>query len=169
MRREVLLSLAAPEDAPRIAALSRDRIEHGLGWRWTAPRVLRSIRDPSSNVVVALAAGAPDPLPGFGIMKYHDDEAHLLLLAVGTGCSRAGIGAAMLQWLERCARVAGLGQVVVESRFNNGVARAFYARQGYQEIQVLPGYYQGREAGVRLAKDLWLTSATPGRTAPGRH
>ncbi len=59
-------------DAAAIATLSRDRIEQGLGWSWTAPRVLRSIADPASNVVVAGPAGQ---LTGFGIMKYRDDEA----------------------------------------------------------------------------------------------
>ena len=31
------------------ARLSRDEIERGLGWSWTAPRVLRSILDPNST------------------------------------------------------------------------------------------------------------------------
>ena len=161
MRRDLEIRLARPADAAPIAALSRDRIEHGLGWSWTAPRVLRSIGDRSSNVAVARA---PDggPLGGFGIMKYHDDEAHLLLLAVSTGSARQGIGAGLVAWLEATAQVAGIGAVYLESRLANGAARAFYARQGYREIQVLPGYYQGREAAVRLAKDLWLAPVAPG-------
>jgi len=52
--------------------------------------------------------------------------------------------------------------VYLEARLTNGTARAFYARLGYREIQTLPGYYQGREACVRLAKDLWLTPVEPG-------
>ena len=147
------LRLASPADASGIAALSRDRIEHGLGWRWTAPRVLRSIVDAGTNVVVAHEAARR---LGFGIMKYHDDEAHLLLLAVHVDAGRRGIGSALLRWLEQSARVAGVGQVYLEARLANGAARAFYAKHGYREIQTLPGYYQGREACVRLAKDLWL-------------
>ena len=152
--------LATQHDAPAIAALSRDRIEHGLGWSWTAPRVRRSVRDRATNVVVAVDEAGQ--VLGFGIMKYHDDEAHLLLLAVRVDASRRGIGTALVGWLERSALVAGVGQVYLEARLTNGTARAFYARLGYREIQTRPGYYQGREACVRLAKDLWLTPVEPG-------
>ena len=158
MRAAPLLRLATRADAPGIAALSRDRIEQGLGWSWTAPRVLRSIADRSTNALVS-ADGAR--VLGFGIMKYHDDEAHLLLLAVRADAGRRGIGSALVTWLEQSARVAGVGQVVLEARLANAAARAFYAKLGYREIQTLPGYYQGREACVRLAKDLWLAPVAP--------
>ena len=153
------LRLATRDDAPAIARLSRDRIERGLGWSWTAPRVLRSIVDPAINVVVATDGGGA--LIGFGIMKYHDDEAHLLLLAVDAAAGRRGVGRALVRWLEDAARVAGIGQVYLEARVTNAAARSFYAGLGYREIQRVAGYYQGREACVRLAKDLWLEPATP--------
>lgn len=159
MGRDFSLRLAARADAAAIAALSRDRIEQGLGWSWAAPRVRRSILDRGTNVVVA---GDADRMLGFGIMKYHDDEAHLLLLAVRAEVGRRGIGSALVTWLEQSALIAGVGQVYLEARFANGEARAFYARLGYREIQTLPGYYLGREACVRLAKDLWLTPVAPG-------
>jgi ribosomal-protein-alanine N-acetyltransferase len=153
---ELILRLATRDDAPAIASLTRDRIEQGLGWSWTAPRVMRSTRDHETNVLVARQGAAS---LGFGIMKYHDDEAHLLLLAVRTECSRRGVGRAMMGWLEQVAMVAGVGQVVLEARASNGGARAFYARLGYREVQQVSGYYQGREACVRLAKDLRLQPA----------
>jgi [ribosomal protein S18]-alanine N-acetyltransferase len=156
MISNLTLRLATRDDAPGIARLSRDRIEHGLGWSWTAPRVLRSILDAQTNVVVA--QDGADRI-GFGIMKYHDDEAHLLLLAVPAQACRRGVGSAMVGWLERSALVAGVGQVYLEARVTNAPARAFYARLGYREVQTLPGYYAGREACVRLAKDLWLVPA----------
>ena len=153
MISNLTIRLATSNDAPGIARLSRDRIEAGLSWSWMSPRVLRSIADPHSNVVVALDGAR---MLGFGIMKYHDDEAHLLLLAVRAGFARSGVGSALVAWLERSARVAGIGQVLLEARASNGGARRFYQRLGYVEIQALPGYYQGRETAVRLAKDLWL-------------
>lgn len=159
MIEHVTLRLARPADAQSIARLSRDRIEAGLGWRWTETRVLHSLADPATNVIVAQSAGtvsrAAEPL-GFGIMKYRDDEAHLLLLAVRADACRRGAGTALVGWLETSARAAGLGQIYLEARVTNAAARAFYAALGYLEIQTLPGYYSGREACVRLAKDLWL-------------
>lgn len=156
------IGLATPADAPRIAALSRDRIEAGLGWSWTAPRVVRSLADPDANVVVARSEGADVPMLGFGIMRYLDDEAHLLLLAVRSESAGCGVGSALLGWLERCAATAGLAQVMLEARQTNAGARAFYARRGYREIQTVPGYYSGREACVRLAKDLGMARVAPG-------
>ena len=154
------LQLASGADAVGIAKLSRDRIEHGLGWSWTAARVLRSIDEPATNAVVATESGAP--LCGFGLMKYFDDEAHLLLLAVRADASRCGIGSALLAWLERSAQVAGIAQIRLEARLDNAAALAFYARAGYRQTQTLPGYYQGVESAVRMTKDLW-----PARVAPG--
>jgi [ribosomal protein S18]-alanine N-acetyltransferase len=153
------LRLADGDDVPGIARMSRDHIEQGLGWSWTSARVLRSLRDAQTNVVVAQGDAR---LLGFGIMKYHDDEAHLLLLAVRPDAVRRGIGSSLVAWLERSASVAGVRQVVLEARLTNQAARAFYARLGYHEVQTLPGYYQGREACIRFARDLWLGMAEPG-------
>lgn len=148
--------LAVPADALTIARMSRDQIERGLGWSWTPLRVQRSIADARTNVAVAEALGA---VVGFGIMKYDDDEAHLLLLAVRPECLRRGIGAALVGWLEATARTAGIGQSYLEARASNTGALAFYRRLGYEEIQSVPGYYRGIEASRRMAKDLWLEQA----------
>ncbi|HUL63182.1 MAG TPA: ribosomal protein S18-alanine N-acetyltransferase [Burkholderiaceae bacterium] len=151
------IRLAHSADAPRIAAMSRDLIEVGLGWSWTEGRVLRSVVDPNTNVAVAYDE---DELVGFGIMKYRDDEAHLHLLAVRESHRRRGVGSALMAWLERTALVAGIGVVYLEARSSNEVARAFYRALGYQEIKVVRGYYRGVESAVRLAKDLWDFKAT---------
>ena len=156
MLGNLTLQLATRDDAPAIALLSRDRIEAGLGWSWTPTRVLRSIRDRQTNVLVARDAAG---VLGFGIMKYHDEEAHLLLLAVRADRAREGIGSAMVGWLEKAALVAGVGQVYLEARAANGAAQAFYQGLGYREIQRLPGYYQGVETCVRMARDLWIAKA----------
>jgi ribosomal-protein-alanine N-acetyltransferase len=152
------IRLALRADAASIAGMSRDLIEHGLGWSWHGRRVLRSIDDARTNVAVATEGEGP-PI-GFGIMKYHDDEAHLLLLAVQPAHGRRGIGSALVGWLESSARVAGIGQVYLEARAGNAAARAFYRRLGYGEIQRVPGYYQGVEPSIRMAKDLWTAQPT---------
>ena len=154
------LRLAGRTDAAAIAALSRDRIEHGLGWRWTAARVQRAIADAQTNVVVATASGGPPS--GFGIMKYDDEEAHLLLLAVALNASRQGLGRALVGWLEASARVAGIARIGLEARQSNRAARAFYGGLGYRETAVLPGYYGGVEACVRFSKALRSAPVEPG-------
>jgi len=132
--------------------MSRDFIERGLGWSWTEQRVLRSIRDPSTNVAVACDV---DRHVGFGIMKYREEEAHLLLLAVRTSHRRQGVGTVLISWFERTALVAGISVIHLETRAVSKEARAFYHRLGYQEIKTVPGYYRNIESAVHLAKDLW--------------
>ena len=142
--------LALPQDAVRIATMSRDYVEHGLGWGWTPARVLRSIRDRARNVVVA-ECGAD--LAGFGIMKYLDDDAHLLLFAVRPEYRRRGVGSGLVTWLERTATTAGIELIFLETRATNTAAREFYAARGYRELATLPRYY-GSEDAVRIGKDL---------------
>jgi [ribosomal protein S18]-alanine N-acetyltransferase len=149
----IQIRLALGPDAPRIAAMSRDLIEQGLGWSWTPQRVARSIRDPNSNVAVA---GEATQLVGFGIMKYRDEEAHLHLFAIQEAYRRQGIGTALMAWFERTALVAGIGVIRLEARLSNQDARAFYRHLGYEEVTTVRGYYLGVETAVRMAKDLWV-------------
>jgi ribosomal-protein-alanine acetyltransferase len=143
------ITLAVIADVLPIAQLSRDTIEQGLTWSWTPRRVLRSVKDDATNVVVARRAGQ---LGGFAIMKYGDDEAHLLLLAVRPSQRRQGLGSALLVWLETTVRVAGIAAVTLEARADNRPARAFYAAHGYGIIGRRDGYYEGVEDAVRLRK-----------------
>lgn len=148
---ELSLRLARPADASSIANLSRDLIEYGLRWRWTPERVAASIRAPNVNVLVAWM---DKDIAGFAIMRYGDDDAHLDLLAVAPPYRRAGIGRRLLEWLEKCAVVAGIFNVALEVRAENQEAQLFYNRMGYRTLVQLPGYYQGVEAGLRMGRDL---------------
>ena len=145
--------MARPADATRIAEMSRELIEYGLGWKWTAPRILRCMRDSATNVAVAREEHR---VVGFAIMKYEDEEAHLLLFAVNAAHRRKGVGSALLSWLETTALTAGIGLVYLEARTRNVEARAFYRRRGYIEVRRVPNMYRGIEDGMRIAKDLWL-------------
>jgi ribosomal-protein-alanine N-acetyltransferase len=146
------IRLADEADAQTIACMSRDCIEYGLGWSWRTGRVRRCIADAATNVVVCRDARG---LAGFAIMKYGDDEAHLLLLAVDEHRRRRGVGSALMAWLEATVRTAGLGVIRLEARCTNEAAAAFYRRHGYRDIGRVPGWYRGIEDCVRFAKDLW--------------
>lgn len=150
-----LIELATGADARVIADLSRDVIEQGLGWSWTAPRVLNALRDDATNVIVARRG---ETVAGFAIMKYGDDKAHVVLFAVDTAHRRGGIGAALMAWLEATARTAGIHTIQLEARSNNREARAFYERVGFNEIGVRVSYYRGVEDAVRFEKSLLAES-----------
>ena len=148
---DLSLRLARKSDATTIADLSRDLIEYGLRWRWTPMRVSASIEALNVNVLVACIH---DRITGFAIMRYGDDDAHLDLLAVASSYRRLGLGRQLLEWLEKCAVVAGIFTVDLEVRASAKGAQLFYESMGYRALAHLPGYYQGIEAGIRMARDL---------------
>lgn len=145
------IRLARRADARSMALMSRDFIETGLGWRWTPQRLEASLRDRATNGLVAVDGAR---VLGFALMKYLDEEAHLLLLAVRPEARRAGIGRALLDWLTSSAQVAGIGSLELEVRVGSLEARAFYRRLGFDELGHVPGYYGGRETAVRMRRRL---------------
>ena len=150
-----LIEIATSADARVIADLSRDVIEQGLGWSWTAPRVLKALREDATNVIVARRS---NQVAGFAIMKYGDDTAHIVLFAVDAACRRCGIGSALMSWLETTARTAGINAIQLEARSTNVEARAFYRQLGFNEIGVRVSYYRGVEDAVRFEKNLLTES-----------
>lgn len=146
--RNVTLRLAHLGDARTIAELSRDLIEHGLGWSWTRERVARNLANPDTSAVVACES---ERLIGFAIMYFGDEAAHLNLLAVRSDHRRAGVGRRMFEWLHASALVAGIAMVRLELRAANRGGRAFYASLGFEETGYVPFYYSGRETALRMA------------------
>ncbi|HKB84495.1 MAG TPA: GNAT family N-acetyltransferase [Burkholderiales bacterium] len=144
----VTFELAAEADALGIARMSRDLIETGLGWSWTAARVLRSIRDPEVLVLVAREARR---IIGFAIMDFGDEAAHLSLLAVDPSHRRCGIGRRLFDWLRKSALTAGIAVVKLELRAGNVEAQHFYACLGFEEVGWTVGYYRQRETALRMA------------------
>lgn len=152
----LVLRPAHVSEAGAIASMSRLLVEHGLNWRWTPSRVRRSIRDKETMVLVASIDGR---LSGFAIMKFRDNDAHLFLLAVESRMQRTGIGAALLTWLEKSCRTAGMRHIRVEVRAGNRNARRFYERAGFRLIGQVAGYYDRHEPAVVMVKSLSDRSA----------
>jgi ribosomal-protein-alanine N-acetyltransferase len=150
------IRLATRADAARIGEMSRDYIERGLIWNWDARRVAHSISQRDTNVAVATIG---NDLAGFGIMRYHDDDAHLMLFAVRPSHRRTGVGTALQSWLEGAATTAGVELIWLEARATNTEALAFYRARGYRLLDTMRRYYSGIEDAVRIGKD--LTAAAP--------
>lgn len=149
------LVLATREDAPTLAAMSRDYIERGLGWRWRVPAIENLIASPDTVVLCARLPNTPGKvIVGFGIMQYALEEAHLILLAVRPRMRRRGLARELLAWLEKTANTAGVRKIELEVRERNSGARNFYRKQGYKPGPSIPRYYDGIETAVRMAKKL---------------
>ena len=157
---DVEIALARPNDAPRLASMSRRLVEAGLEACWTAGRIERHFRHADSVVLVARAAGG---VAGGAVMQYGDDAAHLNLLAVEPAWRRRGLGRRLLTWLEDTARGAGTFTIRLELRASNEAGRAFYAALGYRETGTVRGYYQGVEDAMRMARDLAVSAAPAAR------
>lgn len=147
----LVLRPAHVSEASAIASMSRLLVEHGLNWRWTPSRVRQSIRDKETMVLVASIDGR---LAGFAIMKFRDEESHLFLLAVTPTRQRTGIGRALLAWLEKSCRTAGMRHIRVEVRAGNLQAKKFYERFGFRFVGQVAGYYDKRESAIVMAKTL---------------
>ncbi len=61
-----------------------------------------------------------------------------------------------MHWLTATAVEAGVFRVNLEVRTRNEAARLFYQALGFDALNVVPGYYQGREAALRMTRRLGL-------------
>jgi ribosomal-protein-alanine N-acetyltransferase len=145
------LGLARAADALDIAEMSRDLIEQGLTWSWTPARVQHFISGPESSVVVARRE---QRVAAFAIMHFGDEVAHLNLLAVAPEHRRQGLGRRLMDWLTATAIEAGVFRINLELRTRNDSARIFYEGLGFDQLGVVQGYYQGREAALRMSRHL---------------
>ena len=142
-------------DAPIIARMARDYVEHGLRWTWRPRRIQRALLDRKTTVLVAETPRGPGmEIAGFAIMRFDIEEAHLSLLAVRPSYRRRRIARNLLERLENSARMAGMGEVRLEVRTGNDAALELYRQLGYREVRRLPGYYGGCESALRMARDL---------------
>lgn len=151
----ISLRLAEVRDAHELSLMSRDHIESGLGWKYDASRLLRTMRNPEAVTLVACAGGL---LVGFAIMEFGEERAHLVLLAVRPTHRRTGIGRRLMNWLIDSARTAGIQSVHLELRASNEAARGFYRAMEFAETLLVPGYYRGKEPALRMLRML----RTPG-------
>ena len=167
----VTIRIAEPGDARAIAEMSRDHIESGLGWRYDPAHILRAMRRRETVVLAAsgrptYVAGSRPALAGFAIMDFGDERAHLVLLAVQPVLRRRGIGRRLVDWLMESAIAAGMASVHLELRADNEAARRFYRALGFSETVLMPRYYNGREAAMRMIRVLRAPGPLPLGWAP---
>ena len=145
----IQLGPARIADTTRIARMSRDLIEYGLDWRYTPRAIANSLRSEMSELVVARAGGR---LAGFALMEFDFPRrsAHLVLMAVAPRWRRKGLASGLFRYLEKLARYGGIEDARLELRAANRGAEACYRALGFREIEVLRGYYQGREDAIRM-------------------
>ncbi len=146
--------------------MSRDYIESGLGWRYDTVSIQRAMRRRETSVLIACGrssyvARERPAVAGFAIMDFGDERAHLVLLAVQPMHRRRGIGRRLVEWLVESALTAGMASIHLELRADNEAARRFYRAVGFSETVLMPRYYNGREAAMRMIRVLRAPGPLP--------
>ena len=147
----ITLRPAIARESHAIALMSREYVEHGLGWKYDPARIQRAL---ARSDVSLLAACDRDALVGFAMMEFGEERAHLVLMAVRPTHRRRGIGRRMLEWLIESAHTAGIESVHLEMRAANDAARRFYRALGFGETILVPRYYGGAESALRMVRVL---------------
>lgn len=96
-------------------------------------------------------------LAAFAVTMAVLDEVHLLDIGVVPERQRGGLGRALLEFLCRAARQAGMTRMLLEVRLSNVPAIGFYRHAEFVEIGRRRGYYpaiEGREDAIVMAKTL---------------
>jgi GNAT superfamily N-acetyltransferase len=110
-------------------------------------------RDDRGSRHVAIVTRDGARVAGFAIMTFGQERGHLVLLAVRPSHQRGGIAHRMLAWLTETAVVAGRGFAPRgAARHQPRGARRSTGAEGFAETVRVPGYYRGREAGVRMMR-----------------
>jgi len=151
MERGLTLGPARVDELHRMATMSRDLVEYGHVWRYTASRLWHERRRTVRELVVARDHAE---IAGFGLMQYKTEIAHLILLVVDQPYRRQGVASAIMDWLELMARNSGVFDIELEVRAPNAGAQAFYRKRGYRPLMTMPGYYSNREDGIFMRADL---------------
>lgn len=148
------------------------RVEQATSPRpWTRATFVRELEDPASRRYVVACPPSrrrlvPAVVVGFAGVHRRPDAAHITTIAVAPEHQRHGVGGQLLGWLLQTAVGLGCGAATLEVRASNRIARRLYARAGFVEAGVRPGYYrQPTEDAVIM----WRALPRPGEPRPGVH
>ena len=119
---------------PLVAAIERECF--AAPWSEAA---LAGLIENGGFAMVAVEDGA---VVAYGGMLTVLDEGQITNIAVAPDCRRRGYGLAVMEALEREARVRGLVQISLEVRASNEAAIGLYRRLSYREAGRRKGFYR---------------------------
>jgi ribosomal protein S18 acetylase RimI-like enzyme len=137
----VIIRDADREDVARLAPLVAEQ-ELLVRYAMTAERLeqqLMTALTRGDTVIVSEQEGEPVGFAWFLPSGTFASGGYLRLIALAPGHEGEGHGAALLDEMERRLAQTARHAFLLVSNWNEG-ARRFYARRGYQEVGVLPGF-----------------------------
>jgi ribosomal-protein-alanine acetyltransferase len=137
-----------------LETLCKIEIECFSGEAFSNEQIAALLRSPNS---ISLLAKMHDEVVGFIILLLHKNEdgevGHVYTLDVAEKARKRGIGRRLLEEAEQILRKNRAKACYLEVGVDNTAARRLYKKMGYVEIELLKGFYQGKD-GVRLKRDL---------------
>jgi len=111
---------------------------------------------------VWIAAEMDGYLVGYAGALWHDDEAHVMNLAVDPAARGHGVGTVLLSELLARLLDRGVRRATLEVREHNAAARALYESAGFRAVGARPGYYAetGEDAVIMWTDDLVAPGAS---------
>ena len=129
---------------------------------WTRQSYASELDDHELRAYFAIESeageGSDTDVLGWGGVMVVGQSAEILTIGVVPQARRQGLATDLLHTLLTEARRRGAVECFLEVREDNDAARAFYAREGFEQLRVRRGYYaNGRVHGIEMR--LALTTA----------
>ncbi len=144
----MILRPANPQDVAPVAAL--EELLFGVD-AWSVASVLVELTGPGRQAVVAVSDGE---LVGYAVTMRSDDVADLQRIAVLPSRQRQGVAHALLEQALDRARSDGVDRMLLEVSALNHAALAFYAREGFVEIDRRRRYYRDGSDALVMRRPL---------------
>jgi len=122
--------------------------------RMSRRSVRHFLKAPTARVLVAESASGAVLGNVIGLRRRGSRAMRIYSVVVAPDARGLGIGQKLVAALETLAVEEACDRVTLEVRVDNTAARALYAKLGYREIEVLPGYYEDGSDGLRLARTI---------------
>ncbi|MGR0221090.1 ribosomal protein S18-alanine N-acetyltransferase [Agromyces sp. ZXT2-6] len=136
-----MLRRARPDDLDAIMALERSTFAADA---WPAEAMRAELAGEHTYYLVAVDDARPDDLVAYAglLAPRGSGQGDIQTIAVDPRHRGAGLGRALMHALMDEARRRGAGELFLEVRADNPVARGLYASLGFAETGVRRGYYQ---------------------------
>jgi [ribosomal protein S18]-alanine N-acetyltransferase len=145
-----------PAVAADVAALTALEAELFGADAWSADSVREELTGERRHAVVADESG----VVGYAVTQRSGDVVDLQRIAVAPAHRRAGVATLLLDAARRAGRTDGAHRMLLEVSADNTAALAFYAAEGFVQIDRRPRYY-------RDGSDALVLRATLGGAACG--
>ena len=93
-------------------------------------------------------------IAGFILAEKNPPLAHIITLDVAPGQRRKGLGAKLLEEMEKHLRYDEVRSVLLETAVDNESGIAFWEKHGYRTEAVLKKYYLGKVDAYEMRKRL---------------